>query len=161
MLSYAEIESSLSTEHKRQLTEIVLNMASKKKAPSKKSSKVIPGFRKIETHLAGFWKPEIAGQSIQGVVGEAVEVSGHDGKTNVFYSLTLTTNNAAPIVGKDNKKIDVGEGQMVGIGGKMLLIFLRGREGKEVYIEYIGLGPKKPGQNAPKMFDTFERETDD
>lgn len=136
-------------------------MAAKKKATSKKSATIVPGFRKVETHLAGFWKPEIAGQSVQGIVGEAVEVQGHDGKTNVFYSLTLTTNDAAPIVGKDNKKIAVGEGQMIGIGGKMLLIFLRGREGKEVFISYTGLGPKKAGQNAPKMFDTFERDTDE
>lgn len=119
------------------------------------------GFRKVETHLAGFWKPEIEGQAVQGVVGDAVEVQGKDGKTNVFYSLTLTTDDAAPIKGKDDKTIKVGAGQMIGVGGKMLLIFLRGREGKEVFITYTGLGPKKPGQNAPKMFDTFEREADE
>jgi hypothetical protein len=133
-------------------------MAAKKKPRSNGTNGTTPpGFRKIETHLAGFWKPEIAGQSVQGLVGEAVEVQGKDGKTNVFYSLTLTNNDSGPIRGKDDKKIEVGEGQMIGIGGKMLLIFLRGREGKEVYITYTGLGPKKAGQNAPKMFDTFER----
>ena len=119
------------------------------------------GFRKVETHLAGFWKPEIVGQSIQGVVGEAIEVQGADGKVNTFYSLTLTDDSGGPIVGKDGKKVQISEGQMIGLGGKMLLIFLRGREGKEVYVTYTGLGPKKPGQSAPKMFDTFERETDD
>lgn len=139
-------------------------MAAKKKAARAKSNGHTPapaGFRKIETHLAGFWKPEIAGQAVQGIVGEAVEVQGADGKLNTFYSLTLTTNDAGPIKGKDGKKVDVGEGQMIGVGGKMLLIFLRGREGKEVYLSYTGLGPARTGQSAPKMFDTFEKEADD
>lgn len=141
-------------------------MAAKKKVTTSRSNKsapVIPGFRKVETHLAGFWKPEIPGQAVQGIVGEAIEVAGVDGKTNVFYSLTLTTDDAAPIVAKGDAKktIEVGAGQMIGIGGKMLLIFLRGREGKEVYISYAGLGPKKAGQNPAKLFDTFERDTDE
>lgn len=138
-------------------------MAAKKKAARAKSNghAAPAGFRKIETHLAGFWKPEIPGQAVQGIVGEAVEVQGADGKLNTFYSLTLTTNDAGPIKGKDGKKVDVGEGQMIGVGGKMLLIFLRGREGKEVYLSYTGLGPARTGQSAPKMFDTFEKESDD
>jgi len=119
------------------------------------------GFRKIETHLVGFWKPTLAGQSVQGIVGDSVDVQGGDGKVNTFYSLTLTTNDGGPIVAKDGKKVEVGEGQMIGVGGKMLLVFLRGREGKEVYLTYQGLGPKKPGQNAPKMFDTFEKDGDE
>ena len=135
-------------------------MAAKKKASRRSNGHTPAGFKKVETHLAGFWKPEIPGQSVQGVVGEAIEVQGADGKLNTFYSLTLTTNEAGPIKDKGDKKVDVGEGQMIGIGGKMLLIFLRGREGKEVYLTYTGLGPKKPGQSAPKMFDTFEREAD-
>lgn len=141
-------------------------MAAKKTAKNgtaTRASKVLTptGFKKIETHLAGFWKPEISGQSVQGIVGDAVEVVGKDKQVNVFYSLTLTSNECGPIKGKDDKTVDVGEGQMIGVGGKMLLIFLRGREGKEVFITYTGLGPKKPGQNAPKMFDTFERDGED
>ena len=138
-------------------------MASKKNNGTRKvnGATVIPGFRKVETHLVGFWKPEIAGQSIQGIVGDAVEVVGNDGKANTFYSVTVTTNDSSPILGKDNKKIEVGAGQMIGVGGKMLIPFLRGREGREVYITYTGLGKKKPGQNAPKMFDTFERDTEE
>lgn len=139
-------------------------MAAKKKTATTRRANGVAspaGFKKIETHLAGFWKPEIAGQSVQGIVGDAVEVVGKDKQVNVFYSLTLTTNDAGPIKGKDDKNVEVGEGQMIGVGGKMLLIFLRGREGKEVFITYTGLGPKKPGQNAPKMFDTFERDGDD
>lgn len=137
-------------------------MAAKKKSASTKARAAVTGvpegFRKIETHLAGFWKPEIEGQSVQGIVGEAVEVQGKDNKVNVFYSLTLTTDQGGPIVGKEKgKPIDCVPGQMIGVGGKMLLIFLRGREGKEVYITYTGLGPEKPGQNPAKLFDTFER----
>lgn len=130
-------------------------MAAKKS--SKRSVSVAPrGFKKVETHLAGFWKPEIPGQSIQGIVGEAVEVRGKDDKINTFYTLKLSDDHGGPIMTMDNKKVQIESGMMVGIGGKMLLIFLRGREGKEVYITYAGLGPKKPGQNAPKMFETFE-----
>lgn len=120
------------------------------------------GFRKIETHLMGFWKPEKAGQTVQGIVGEAVERIGLDGKPNTFYSITLTTDDAAPIkTREDGKTIAVTAGQMIGVGGKMLLVFLRGREGKEVYLRYSGLGPAKRGQNAPKLFDTYEREGDE
>lgn len=138
-------------------------MAAKKKTRNGNGSSFAApaGFRKVETHLAGFWKPDAAGQWVQGIVGEAVEVAGKDGKVNVFYSLTLTTNDANPIKGKDDKRVDVGEGQMIGVGGKMLLSFLRGREGKEVVLAYTGLGPKKPGQNQAKLFDTFEKDLDD
>jgi hypothetical protein len=138
-------------------------MAARKATKSRNTNgtPIIPGFRKVETHLVGFWKPEIAGQSLQGVVGEAIDVQGTDGKMNTFYSLTLVNDDGGPIVSKDGKKIAVHPGQMVGIGGKMLLAFLRGREGKEVYLTYTGLGPKKAGQNAPKMFDTFERDTEE
>jgi hypothetical protein len=141
-------------------------MAAKKKTISRASRDLsVPGaqpagFRKIETHLVGFWKPAIEGQSVQGTVGEAVEVAGQDGKINIFYSLTLTSAEGGPIKTKDDKTVAIEIGQMVGVGGKMLLIFLRGREGKEVYITYTGLGPAKKGQNPPKMFDTFEREED-
>lgn len=139
-------------------------MAARKKATSRTLTKagVPAGFRKIETHLVGFWKPEIAGQFIRGLVGEAVEVPGADGKLNTFYTLTLGAGDSGgPIVGKDGKKITVEGGQMIGVGGKMLLIFLRGREGREVHIVFDGLGKAKAGQSAPKMFLTFERDSDD
>lgn len=119
------------------------------------------GFVEVQTTLAGFWKPTIVGQSVQGIVGDAVDVQGPDGKTNTFYSLTVTDDHGGPIVGKDNKPVKIAAGQMIGVGGKMLLIFLRGREGKEVYLMYDGLGKAKPGQSAPKMFRTFAHREDD
>src|SRR5262245_5602056 len=135
-------------------------MAARKnsKAATKFKNGVPQGFTKVETTMAGFWKPEIVGQSVQGTVGEAIEVAGPDGRTNTFYSFTLTSSEGGPIVGKDNKKVPTVAGQMVGLGGKMLLIFLRGREGKEVYITYAGLGPAKSGQSAPKLFETYSRD---
>jgi hypothetical protein len=136
-------------------------MAGRRKKTTRNGSPSPAGFRKVETHLAGFWKPEITGQSIQGIVGEAVEVKGKDDKTNTFYTLKLTDDHGGPIMTMDNKKVQIEEGMMIGVGGKMLLIFLRGREGKEVFITYTGLGPKKAGMNPPKMFDTFERESEE
>lgn len=130
-------------------------MASKKahgKAPQ------IAGFRKVETHLGGFWKPTQIGQQIRGVVGQAVEVKGKEDKLNTFYTLTLTTDDGGPIKSGEDKTIKPEVGMIVGVGGKMLLTFLRGREGAEVILVYAGLGPKKPGQNAPKLYDTYERE---
>jgi hypothetical protein len=120
-----------------------------------------PGFQKIETSIAGFWKPDKPGQSVQGIVGEAVTVKGKDGN-NVFYTLTLTPDadgeaHGGPIATAEDKPVKGAVGMMIGVGGKMLLIFLRGREGREVYITYTGLGKKKPGQSAPKMFDTYEK----
>lgn len=132
-------------------------MASKKqhgKAPQ------IPGFRKVETHLGGFWKPTHDGQHLRGIVGQAVEVKGKEDKMNTFFTLILTSTEGGPIFGGEggDKKIAMEQGMIVGVGGKMLLTFLRGREGKEVLLVYRGLGPKKAGQNAPKLYDTYERD---
>ena len=135
-------------------------MAAKKNTKRSALNGTPAGFKKVETHLAGFWKPEIVGQSVQGIVGEAVDVRGKDDTINTFYTLRLTEH-GGPINTADDKKVEPEPGMMIGVGGKMLLIFLRGREGREVYLTYTGLGPKKPGQNAPKMFDTFEREGDE
>lgn len=122
----------------------------------------IPGFKKVETHLAGFWKPTHDGQHVRGIVTQAIEVKGReDDKTNTFYTLLLTAEDGGPIKDGDDKTIKPESGMMIGVGGKMLLSFLRGREGKEVLLIYRGLGPKKPGQSAPKLYDTYEREEEE
>jgi hypothetical protein len=119
------------------------------------------GFKKVETTLGGFWKPELPGQSAQGVVGTPVEISGNDG-ANVFYTFKITDAEiTGPIVDKNGKKVHPENGMVIGVGGKYLLMFLRDRIGKEVYLVYSGLGNKKPGQSPPKLFDTFERESED
>lgn len=129
---------------------------------SKKTTKAAApsGFKKIENHLAGFWKPELQGQVMQGVVGEAIETRGIDDKPNTFYSLKITNAEiSGPVVTKEGKKIDLENGMMIGIGGKMLMTFLQGHQRREVYLIYDGMGPKKPGQSAPRMYLTYERET--
>lgn len=141
-------------------------MAAKKNGKTKRSkvaANVPSGFRKVESpHMSGFWVPEIAGQQVQGIVGETITKPGKDGKPNVYCLLLLTSNDSGPIVGVDEggrkKKIEVGEGMMVGVGGAVLLSLLRAREGKEVIAEFTGLGPKKPGKNQARMFDVYERE---
>lgn len=121
------------------------------------------GFTKIESpHMAGFWVPEIVGQQVRGIVGETINGVGRDGNPNTYILLLLTDNESGPVIGVDEKKrkhrVDVGEGQMIGVGGAVLLSLLRGREGKEILARYIGLGPKKPGKSPPRMFDVFERD---
>lgn len=140
-------------------------MATRKKKISKANGKDYApnGFKKIESpHISGFWVPEIVGQSIQGVVGDLVTAAGKDGKPNVYCQLLLTSNEGGPVIGVDEnkrkRKIEVGEGMIVGVGGAVLLNLLRGRDGKEVMIQFTGLGPKKPGKNQARMYDAFERE---
>lgn len=114
------------------------------------------GFHKIETSIAGFWKPTKEGQTIQGSIMEAIQIKGRDGD-NTFYTLCLTSEEGGPILSSDDKPVKPEEGMIVGVGGKMLLPFLRGREGREVFLVYAGLGKKKSGQSAPKMYETYER----
>lgn len=138
-------------------------MAAKKKATRARrsaSNGAPAGFRKVETHLSGFWKPEIVGQSIQGIVGDPIEGTTTDGKANIYHSFTITEAHGGPIINKDGKKIKDEIGMTVGVGGKVLLGFLGTHRGREVYLTYQGLGEKKPGQNAPKLYSTFERGED-
>jgi hypothetical protein len=137
----------------------MINMAAKKKVHGKATQ--ISGFKKVETHLAGFWKPTADGQHLQGIVVQAIEVRGHEDKPNTFYTVQLTAETGGPIKDGDDKTIKTEIGMIVGVGGKMLLTFLRNREGKEVMLVYRGLGSKKAGQNAPKLYDTYEREGDE
>jgi hypothetical protein len=118
------------------------------------------GFKKVETGLGGFWKPTKEGQHVQGIIGHAVETKGVDGKPNVFYTFRLLDEKSGPIVNANGKPLKTYEGMLIGIGGKTLLTFFADRLGKEVYIEYQGLGVAKRGQNAPKLYDTFESEVE-
>lgn len=132
-------------------------MASKK---NRSNNNAPAGFKKIETRLAGFWKPEGEGEFIQGIVGSPIEARGADGKPNQFFPLRLTiAEQGLSVESSDGKPLEeLAEGLMVGIGGKMLLGFLSDHVGKEVYLVYRGLGKAKPGQSAPKMYDTYARE---
>lgn len=138
-------------------------MAGRKKMKRSKSNGNAPeGFAKIESpHMSGFWVPTLAGQAVQGVVGESITSAGRDGKPNQYYLLMLTNNDSGPVVAKEDgrkKTIEVGEGMMIGVGGAVLLSLLRGREGKEIYAVFTGLGPKKPGKSQARMFEVYERE---
>jgi hypothetical protein len=120
------------------------------------------GFKQVDNSLGGFWKPTKAGQHLQGLVGHLIEAksSVRDGKPNRFYAIRLIGADSGPIVNTDDKEIPAEDGMLVGVGGAVLLNFLHERIGKEVYLAYRGLGKAKKGQNAPKMYDTFEREFD-
>lgn len=122
------------------------------------------GFTKIEgAHISGFWKPEATGDNVRGIVGEMITGKGEDGKPNIYSLLTLTTNDVeGDVIGQDAKtkrkfKAEVGEGMVIGLSGAVLLSRLRGREGREVFIRYTGLGEKKIGKNQARLFDVFER----
>lgn len=121
------------------------------------------GFTKVEgAHIAGFWVPDVPGESIRGIVGDLISKIGKDGMVNAYRPLELTSNEVggAIVTQDENKrkhKIEVGEGMIVGVGGAVLLSRLRGRDGREVFIRYTGLGEKQRGKNQARMFDVFER----
>jgi hypothetical protein len=114
------------------------------------------GFRKVDGTLLGFWKPDLAGEILQGVVGARIETPGSDGKPNVFFAVTLT-DSAMNIITSDDETINAPAGSTVGVGGKMLISFLEARTGQEVALVYRGLGKAKPRQSQPRLFDTYER----
>ncbi len=122
---------------------------------AKKASAVPAKFRKVETSLAGFWKPDGPGECLQGIVGPAIEVQTANG-LNTFFTLRLTSTEGGPIESADDKTVKPELGMIVGVGGKMLAMFLREREGREVFLVYKGKGKAKPGQSAPKLFETYE-----
>ena len=123
------------------------------------------GFKKVETGMAGFWKPTKAGQHIRGIVGEAIETAGIPvkdaegkmvpGKPNTFHTLRVLDEKSGPVQDSKEKALKVYEGMRVGIGGRVLQNFLTEYQGKEVYLEYKGLGVAKKGQSAPKLFDVY------
>lgn len=143
-------------------------MAAKKKAKrsyTRRNTNGAPeGFTKVEgAHIAGFWVPEIPGQSVQGLVGDFITKQGVDGKPNTYCHLTLTVDDVGgQIIGQDpdtkrKRKVEVGSGMVIGVGGAVLLSRLRGREGREVYIAFDGLGPKVKGKHQARLYNVFER----
>jgi hypothetical protein len=116
------------------------------------------GYRKVETRINGFWKPKKAGDFLEGVVGHRVEAPGVDGKPNSYYTFRLADDQCQSLETQEGKRLQADGGMLVGVGGKTLLTFLEEHEGKAVYLIYKGLGVAKKGQNAPKLYDTFERD---
>jgi len=126
-------------------------------AATKKLNGAPTGYRKVETRISGFFKPDRAGQFIEGVVGHRAESPGSDGKPNVYYTFRLADDQCTAIKDGEGKTMKTDGGMLVGIGGKTLLTFLEEHEGQAVYIVYKGLGIAKKGQNAPKTYDTYEK----
>lgn len=127
-------------------------------ASKKSSSNGAPaGYRKVETRIQGFFKPKKPGDFIEGVVGHRAESQGADGKPNVYFTFRLADDQCTCIESSDGKKLKADGGMLVGVGGKTLATFLEEHEGQAVYIVYKGLGVPKRGQNAPKLYDTYEK----
>lgn len=124
---------------------------------SKINGQAPAGFRKVDGTLVGFWKPELPGESLQGMVGSRIEAAGSDGKPNVFFAVTLTAP-ALNVITSEDESINAPVGSTVGVGGKMLISFLEARNGQEIALVYRGLGKAKPRQSAPRLFDTYERD---
>jgi|HubBroStandDraft_2_1064218.scaffolds.fasta_scaffold00423_20 hypothetical protein len=131
-------------------------MASKKRS----GFETPKGFRKVETGIAGFWKPTSPGQFIVGIVGHAVETKGTDGRPNVYFTFKLADDTSGPIETGDGKVVESEAGLNIGVGGKTLQTFLQDHVGQPVWIAFRGLGAPKKGQNAPKLYDAFERDPD-
>ena len=115
------------------------------------------GYRKVETRIQGFFKPKKAGDFIEGIVGQRSESAGSDGKPNVYYTFRLADDQCQSIENGEGKKLAADGGMLVGVGGKTLATFLEEHIGQAVYIVYKGLGVAKKGQNAPKLYDTYEK----
>lgn len=115
------------------------------------------GYTKVETRIQGFWKPKDPGDWIEGVVGERVEMPGSDGKSNVWFTLRLATDECEHIENAKGEHVPAEGAMLVGIGGKTLANFMTSHVGLAVYIVYKGLGTAKKGQNAPRLYDTYEK----
>jgi hypothetical protein len=116
------------------------------------------GFKKVETGTAGFWRPAKKGDCLQGVVGTARTVEGADGKPNTFFSIRITNVKSGPIATKSGKRVTPHMGMNVGAGGTVLRDFLTGREGREVFLEFTGMGEASKGHSAPRLFDCYDSE---
>jgi hypothetical protein len=142
-------------------------MATRKKKVSRKGSANTPkGFRKIEKpHMAGFWIPEKEGQSVRGVIQDLVRMTSADGSPNVWYNCLLTDNDVTGEVrgyldANRTKKgpVEVGEGEVIGLSGAVLVSLLRGQEGKEVICVFTGLGEKKANKNQARLYDVLVKD---
>jgi hypothetical protein len=130
-------------------------------APKKIAAKIPAGFSEVNNALAGFWKPTVDGQWLQGIVGHMIEGKGQEGgKPNRFFAVRITNPESAPIMSADDKPVALEGGELVGVGGAILVSFLAERVGSEVYLVYKGLGRAKRGQNAPKLYATYAKDYD-
>lgn len=137
-------------------------MAAKKIAKKASNGGKVPyvaphGYRKVETGIAGFWKPTEPGQSVSGVVGHRVE-GEYKGRKNVYFTFKVADDTSGPITSGDGEPVTVEGGLNVGVGGAVLQTFLAEHEGQAVHLFYTGMGTAKKGQNAPKLFDCYELE---
>jgi len=130
---------------------------------TKKTSNGAPeGFVEVDNSLIGFWRPEKVGSTLQGIISHAIETTGAEGKPNLFYAIRITDPaRCKEIVSKDEDddaiEVQPERGKLVGAGGAMLVAFMSGREGQEIYFIYKGLGPKKSGKNPAKLYATYAR----
>jgi hypothetical protein len=130
-------------------------------ATKKRSTNVPAGFKEVDNSLSGFWKPSADGESLQGIVGHMIEArnkQNENGKPNRFFAIRLTA--STTIMDTSDKMVPGEEGDLVGVGGAVLVSFLADQIGKEVFLVYKGLGRAKRGQNAPKLYATYAKEYD-
>lgn len=137
-------------------------MAAKKRSTTNGAPE---GFAEVDNSLIGFWRPDEVGQTLQGIVSHDIETKGAEGKPNRFYAIRITDPDRCQGITTSSDEDETSEvtperGRLVGAGGAMLLAFLAGREGQEVYLIYKGLGPKKGGKNPAKLYATYARGID-
>lgn len=123
------------------------------KAKALPQSKDIPqGMKQMGGGYAPTWKPENEGDTIHGVVTEGIKVVEFTNKRKVKGKLVEEVTERRVIEVTQN---DSGERFAVWESAALVSLFDEIEEkgaGHEVYIRYDGLGKKKPGQNAPKLF---------
>jgi hypothetical protein len=117
------------------------------------------GMRKVDTGIAGFWKPKDPGDTISGIVGHKV-VGTYKGKPNVYFTFKLADDTSGPIETSDGKNVPADAGMNIGVGGAALQTFLSDHVGQAVALFFTGMGTAKKGQNAPRLYDCYEEETE-
>ena len=117
--------------------------ATKRSAPRARSGKAA-GLPEGYTAIGGFtpfWQPKKAGDTLEGVFGERREIAKKKVRKGEKKTQTIAT-----ITQDDGTAFSIGESAM------LRPLFENASDGDRVYIEFQGMGKKKPGQNAPRLY---------
>lgn len=129
--------------------------ATRKAAALPQSSNIPKGMKQMGGGYAPTWKPEKEGESLHGLVSAPVKtvefqqrrkVKGKFVEETVERRVCEVTNKA------DSKRYAVWESAALVELFDSLALLEDKAVGTEIFVQFDGLGKKKAGQNAPKLF---------